>query len=102
MELPLIFVDSILGLLIAIYFIINVLKRDAAVPKMHNTSNAIKESAEAFLKRQRNKIIACLRIILTAFMYIVYAFLGTQKPTLLLSQAIGSLGKPLSVVTPSD
>ncbi|MHB8579088.1 MAG: sodium-translocating pyrophosphatase [Ignavibacteriaceae bacterium] len=76
MELQLIFAISIIGLLFAVYLIRNVLKRDTGSEKMQEISNAIKEGAEAFLRRQ-NKTILYLAVALAAFIYIMYAIFRT-------------------------
>ncbi len=76
MELQLIFAISIIGLLFAVYLIRNVLKRDTGSERMQEISNAIKEGAEAFLRRQ-NKTILYLAIALAAFIYIMYAIIRT-------------------------
>ncbi|MHB9013482.1 MAG: sodium-translocating pyrophosphatase [Ignavibacteriaceae bacterium] len=76
MELQLIFAISIIGLLFAVYLIRDVLKRDTGSEKMQEISNAIKEGAEAFLRRQ-NKTILYMAIALAAFIYIMYAIFRT-------------------------
>ena len=76
MELSLIFGISILGLLFAVYLINDVLKRDTGSDKMQEISNAIKQGAEAFLRRQ-NRTILWLALCLAAFIYIMYAFIRT-------------------------
>ena len=76
MELQLIFVISIVGLLFAVFLIRDVLKRDTGSEKMQEISNAIKEGAEAFLRRQ-NRTILYLAIALAAFIYIMYAIFRT-------------------------
>src|ERR1035437_3495345 len=79
MELSLIFCISILGLLFAVYLISDVLKRDTGSAKMQEISNAIKQGAEAFLRRQ-NRTILWLALCLAAFIYIMYAFI--RNPTI--------------------
>jgi len=78
MELQLILGISIVGLLFAYYLTRNVLKRDTGSDKMREISNAIKEGAEAFLRRQ-NKTIIYLAIALALFIYIVYAFVRSHN-----------------------
>lgn len=78
MELTLIIGISLFGLLFAGYLIMNVLKMDVGTEKMREISDAIKQGAEAFLKRQ-NKTIAYLAIALAAIIYIVYAFVRTHN-----------------------
>ncbi len=76
MELQLILGISVIGLLFAYYLTRNVLKRDTGTSKMQEISNAIKEGAEAFLRRQ-NRTIVYLAFALAAFIYIMYAFFRT-------------------------
>lgn len=74
MELALILGISVFGLLFAGFYLIpNVMKRDTGTPAMQEISNAIKQGAEAFLRRQ-NKTIAYLAIALACLIYILYAF----------------------------
>ena len=60
LALPLILVFSIGSLFVAGYLISWVLKKDTGTPAMREISNAIKEGAEAFLRRQ-NRTIAPAR-----------------------------------------
>ncbi len=60
LALPLILVFSIGSLFVAGYLMSWVLKRDTGTAAMQAISNAIKEGAEAFLRRQ-NRTIAILR-----------------------------------------
>lgn len=78
MELSLIIGLSIVGLLFAVYLIRNVLSYDTGSQAMQDISNAIKEGAEAFLRRQ-NKTIVYLAICLAAFIYIMYAVFRTPN-----------------------
>jgi K(+)-stimulated pyrophosphate-energized sodium pump len=78
MELSLILGISILGLLFAVYLIRDVLKRDTGSAKMQEISNAIKQGAEAFMRRQ-NKTIIYLALCLAAIIYIIYAFVRTPN-----------------------
>ncbi len=78
MELTLIFGISIIGLLFALYLVGNVMKRDTGTEKMQEISNAIKQGAEAFLRRQ-NKTIAFLAIALACLIYILYAFVRAHN-----------------------
>ena len=79
MELSLILGISVLGLLFAVYLIRDVLKRDQGSAKMQEISNAIKQGAEAFMRRQ-NKTIIYLALCLAAVIYIIYAFFRTPTP----------------------
>lgn len=76
MELFLIFGISILGLLFAFYLTRDVLRRDTGTEAMQEISNAIKQGAEAFLRRQ-NRTIASLALALAALIYILYTFART-------------------------
>ncbi|MDP4230988.1 MAG: sodium/proton-translocating pyrophosphatase, partial [Bacteroidota bacterium] len=79
MELLIILGISVLALLFAgLYLIPNVLKRDQGTPAMQEISNAIKQGAEAFLRRQ-NKTIAFLAIALACLIYILYAFVRAHN-----------------------
>ena len=79
MELLIILGISVIALLFAgLYLIPNVLKRDQGTPAMQEISNAIKQGAEAFLRRQ-NKTIAYLAIALACLIYILYAFVRAHN-----------------------
>ncbi|MEI8135372.1 MAG: sodium-translocating pyrophosphatase [bacterium] len=79
MELLIILGISVIALLFAgLYLIPNVLKRDQGTPAMQEISNAIKQGAEAFLRRQ-NKTIAFLAIALACLIYILYAFVRAHN-----------------------
>jgi len=73
MELGLIIGISILGLLFAVYLIRDILRRETGTERMQEISNAIKQGAEAFLRRQ-NRTIALLALALAFLIYILYAF----------------------------
>ena len=78
MELTLIFGISIVGLLFALYLIRDVMKRDSGTEKMQTISHAIRQGAEAFLRRQ-NKTIAMLAVALALLIYILYAFVRAHN-----------------------
>ncbi len=78
MELTLIFGMSILGLLFALYLIRDVMRRDTGTAKMQEISNAIKQGAEAFLRRQ-NRTIGFLATALACLIYILYAFVRAHN-----------------------
>jgi K(+)-stimulated pyrophosphate-energized sodium pump len=78
MELTLIIGISVLGLLFAVYLIRDVLRRDTGTAKMQEISNAIKQGAEAFMRRQ-NRTIIMLAIALAFLIYILYAFVRTPN-----------------------
>ncbi len=73
LALPLIFVFSIGSLFVAGYLISWVLKRDTGTPAMREISNAIKEGAEAFLRRQ-NTTILLLAAMLAGLIFVLYGF----------------------------
>ena len=78
MELTIIFGISLLGLLFAVYLIRDVLRRDTGTDRMREISNAIKEGAEAFLRRQ-NRTIGILAVALACLIYILYAFVRAHN-----------------------
>src|SRR5712692_8530368 len=63
---------SIVSLVVAVLFSRYVLGQDAGTAQMQKISNAIKEGAEAFLRRQ-NKTIVILAAILAVIIYAGYA-----------------------------
>ena len=69
---------SVLALAFAGWLTMNVLRNDTGTPEMQVISNAIKEGAEAFLRRQY-KTIGGLSVICAAVIFILYAFL--RKPS---------------------
>lgn len=64
---------SLFGLLCAVYLAKWVLKHDTGTAEMQKISNAIKEGAEAFLRRQ-NKTIAMMAVLLAIILFCYYAF----------------------------
>ncbi len=93
-ELLLIFGVSIFAMAFAVYLIKNVMKRDTGTAKMQEISNAIKEGAEAFLRRQ-NKTILWLALVTTLLVYLLYTF---QKPELALWASLSFILGALSSV----
>ena len=77
MELTLILGISVFGLLFALYLVRNVMRRGTGTDRMQEISNAIKQGAEAFLRRQ-NKTIATLAFALACLIYILYAFVRKE------------------------
>ena len=73
LALPLILVFSIGSLFVAGYLASWVLKKDTGTSAMQAISNAIKEGAEAFLRRQ-NRTIGMLAILLAAVIFLLYGF----------------------------
>src|SRR5262249_38189004 len=79
MQLALVLTISVLALAFAVWLTTNVLKNDTGTPQMQVISNAIKEGAEAFLRRQY-KTIATLSIVFAAVIFILSAFLTPPTP----------------------
>jgi H(+)-translocating pyrophosphatase len=77
LALPLIFVFSVGSLFVAGYLISWVLKRDTGTPAMREISDAIKEGAEAFLRRQ-NRTILLLAAALAVLIFVLYAFVRSH------------------------
>ncbi|HEX9689499.1 MAG TPA: sodium-translocating pyrophosphatase [Thermoanaerobaculia bacterium] len=73
LALPLIMIFSVGSLFVAGYLMSWVLKRDTGTPAMREISNAIKEGAEAFLRRQ-NTTILLLAALLAALIFVLYGF----------------------------
>ncbi len=73
LALPLILVCSVGSLAVAGFLASWVLKRDSGTPAMQSISNAIKEGAEAFLRRQ-NRTIGALAVLLAAVIFVLYGF----------------------------
>ncbi len=73
LALPLIMVFSIGSLFVAGYLMSWVLKRDTGTSAMQAISNAIKEGAEAFLRRQ-NTTIGILALVLAVVIFLLYGF----------------------------
>ncbi|HMW00512.1 MAG TPA: sodium/proton-translocating pyrophosphatase, partial [Acidobacteriota bacterium] len=78
MELAIIIGISFVALAFAGYLIKDVLARDTGTPEMRVISDAIKEGAEAFLRRQ-NTTIVYMAIALSALIFILYAFVRTPN-----------------------
>jgi H(+)-translocating pyrophosphatase len=76
--LPLVIGISILSLVVAILLARYVLAQDQGPQEMQAISNAIKEGAEAFLRRQNTTIIM-LAIVLAVVIYILYAFVRSHE-----------------------
>lgn len=72
MALYVIFVLGLAGLLTAVYLSNYVMAQDCGSQKMQDISNAIKEGAEAFLRRM-NRTILVLSIVFAVLLYLFYA-----------------------------
>ncbi|HLL72767.1 MAG TPA: sodium-translocating pyrophosphatase [Pyrinomonadaceae bacterium] len=77
-QMLLVFLISIAALGFAVLLIKNVLDRDTGSQAMRDISDAIKEGAEAFLRRQ-NTTIALLAVALAALIFIVYGFVRAHN-----------------------
>ena len=77
--LSLVVIIGVVAIVFALYFLYYVMKQDTGTEEMQKISNAIKEGANAFLKRQYITI-TILTIILAVIIYGIYTFTG--KPTL--------------------
>ncbi len=77
LALPLILVFSVGSLFVAGYLASWVLKKDTGTAAMQAISNAIKEGAEAFLRRQ-NRTIVFLAVLLAAVIFLLYGFVRTH------------------------
>ena len=75
--LPLILAVSVGSLFVAGYLASWVLKRDTGTSAMQAISNAIKEGAEAFLRRQ-NRTIGLLAVLLAALIFVLYGFVRSH------------------------
>lgn len=80
---------SALSLGFAGWLAANVLSKDRGTPDMQKISDAIKEGAEAFLRRQYTTI-ALLSVVVTAALYFLYKFFH-HSPELALSTALSFL-----------
>ena len=75
--LPLILACSVGSLVVAWWLARWVLRRDTGTAAMQEISNAIKEGAEAFLRRQ-NRTIALLAVLLGALIFVLYGFVRSH------------------------
>ncbi len=71
MALILIFGISVVGLVAALFLAKHVMKQDTGTKEMQAISNAIKEGAEAFVKRM-NKTIAMLSVVVAVLLFLFY------------------------------
>ncbi|MCL4540008.1 MAG: sodium-translocating pyrophosphatase [Bacteroidetes bacterium] len=79
MELALILSISVLSLLFALYLARHVLRQDRGTPEMQKIGDAIRQGAEAFLKRQYSTI-AMLSVVTAAIIFVLYAFVRSPMP----------------------
>ncbi len=78
MELSLIFIISLVAVAFAGFLLTNVLKRDTGTDAMRAISDAIKEGAEAFIRRQ-NLTILMLAASLAVLIFVVYGFVRSRN-----------------------
>src|SRR5215470_18714099 len=78
MELTIVLIISVLSLAFAVWLTTNVLKNDTGTAEMQVISNAIKEGAEAFLRRQY-KTITMLSVVFAAIIFVLYGFLRAHN-----------------------
>jgi K(+)-stimulated pyrophosphate-energized sodium pump len=76
--LPIVLGLSVVALVVALYLIKWVMSKDTGTPAMRAISDAIKEGAEAFLRRQ-NRTIALMAVVLAAVIYVLYAFVRKHE-----------------------
>ena len=82
----LVFGICILALALAAYFARSTLKQDKGTAKMQEVSDAIREGAEAFIKRQYTTI-AIIALIIAVLLYGLYVFMGKGNLALTTSLA---------------
>ncbi|VVB57969.1 K(+)-stimulated pyrophosphate-energized sodium pump [Candidatus Anstonella stagnisolia] len=82
----LVFGICILALALAAYFARSTLKQDKGTAKMQEVSDAIREGAEAFIKRQYTTI-AIISLIIAVVLYALYVFMGKGNLALTTSLA---------------
>jgi K(+)-stimulated pyrophosphate-energized sodium pump len=76
--LGLIFAFSIVGLLAAVWMAKWVMSKGIGTPKMQEISNAIKDGAEAFMRRQ-NSTIMWLSLIVAALLFVGYGLIRQHQ-----------------------
>ena len=79
MELGLILSISVLSLLFAVYLARQILKQDRGTPEMQKIGDAIRQGAEAFLRRQYSTI-ALLSVVTAGIIFVLYAFVRSPMP----------------------
>jgi len=75
----LVLVISVLSLAFAVYLAQQVLAKDTGTEAMQSISNAIREGAEAFLRRQ-NRTIGFIAVVVAVVIFVLYAFVRTPSP----------------------
>src|SRR2546427_6181850 len=77
--IPLVMLISVLSLAFAVYLAREVLAADEGTPQMQEIAGAIKEGAEAFLRRQNATIFVIGRGV-PALIFVLYAFVRPPNP----------------------
>src|SRR6266566_1054989 len=77
--IPLVMLISVLSLAFAVYLAREVLAADEGTPQMQEIAGAIKEGAEAFLRRQ-NATIFGIGLGVAALIFVLYAFVRPPNP----------------------
>src|SRR5438552_604951 len=77
--IPLVMLISVLSLAFAVYLAREVLAADEGTPQMQEIAGAIKEGAEAFLRRQ-NATIFGIGLGVAAVIFVLYAFVRPPNP----------------------
>src|SRR5881409_1248667 len=77
--IPLVMLISVLSLAFAVYLAREVLAADQGTPQMQEIAGAIKEGAEAFLRRQ-NATIFVIGLGVAAVIFVLYAFVRPHNP----------------------
>src|SRR5919204_7057305 len=77
--IPLVMLISVLSLAVAVYLAREVLAADDGTPQMQEIAGAIKEGAEAFLRRQ-NRTIFVIGLGVAALIFVLYAFVRPPTP----------------------
>src|SRR5260370_3727169 len=67
-----VFVIAIIGLLYAIFLRSQILREDKGTPKMQEVWGAIKDGADAYLRRQLRSILPLVAILTVALFFSVY------------------------------
>ncbi len=94
-------ITGVIGLLAAVVFARGVLSSDTGTPEMQRISNAIREGAEAFMKRQYGSI-AIIAVVLAVVLFIGYklsAFTAPYANKVVISFLIGAACSALSGTT---
>src|SRR2546421_792371 len=77
--IPLVMLISVLSLAFAVYLAREVLAADEGTPQMQEIAGAIKEGAEAFLRRQ-NATIFVIGLGVATLIFVLYAFVRPPNP----------------------